>query len=1170
MRTFLLLTILWICPVFILGQQQERLSQSVGPNTYAVVVGIAAYNNGIPNLEYANRDARAFSDFLKSSAGGAVPQSHIRLLEDSMATTAAVYDALYWLSQTCKKDDLVFFYFSGHGDMENALVSKNGVLLCSNTPPNNYIHLSLNIGHLNDYANTMSATNGANVVLITDACHSGKLSGNENRGPLLDSLLAIEAGKKEIRISACSADELSNENIAWGGGRGVFSYYLVNGFKGLADAGKDGAVTLNEIRNYISGSLINDPVLVAEKLKQTPVVKGRDDFVLFKVEDATLQAAAKEADSNRVDMVQSAPSPAPGATDLLNVSPEDHFFTWLENVKWAERWSNDHPEYRELGLEYLTDHLQLDKLPTSDSIVYRFLNAFITNPVFSQQSNKLFRELEQQLRESKRKMKLFSNRLAVAFDNRGQEIIDQYLNGDAAELERRRYYNTNREETGYDVYAKMFSVALKLTAPDNVFSQNILKVKLHYFNGLAARLKIPLTPNPRGLIDTAWTELNKALKLEENAAYIYNELGIICEYRNKQAAAKKYYLKAAELSPEWALPWANLTGLYASTGELEKGFAAAKKAKELQPGFQNTYINTGLLNEKMGNLLEAESLYRKSIQMNNRHYLPYLRLGFVYLRNAEYELANTFFYEAEIKMMGYILNSLETRAKPASEDPPNIPIDSSKYCETDAEIIIKTGAMGYYLLSMDYINSWDSTTLSVGEDYLKKVIESDKHHPAASYYLGKMLLQQKRWVEAELLLNNALYYHLTREAFIQYGDSVGRLVQPSILLPCQFNKFNNSYFDKAEIQFSLAILFHNRKRFTEAEKKYRETLKGNPLNLLANVHLTGLLEKTGQYADAEMAYHDFSNRLPEQGIAEQYAFYRRMTAKFNNAEWNYRAGNFLFEQVQMGAISIQADKKIINPQTGVEEKSHVPFWQPEPGNGELPATALNPDFFWFDSQAPEIMFPLTDGIKFLSGATESAQPDSLLMSDMQYKTGCFNLWQGLPAKAIGHFQQALQYSPGNHAARNRLAEAFSETYQLSGALQLLEASHQLGTLDFPGQFTLLKYLVRSGRLPEAKVMFSELKKHFPENSEEIQFMASQIILYENNPKEIIAHYTKELNRGRNDDEMMYTFARNHAKLGKATEALKWLEAARKAGFYYTDVIKNDPYLEPLRKSGKIK
>lgn len=94
-------------------QQPNAASQSAhAPNTYAVIVGISHYENvGINQLEYAHRDAQVFADYLKSKAGGSVPDENIRLLMNENATYAAIYDALNWLLDTVHKDDLVYFFF---------------------------------------------------------------------------------------------------------------------------------------------------------------------------------------------------------------------------------------------------------------------------------------------------------------------------------------------------------------------------------------------------------------------------------------------------------------------------------------------------------------------------------------------------------------------------------------------------------------------------------------------------------------------------------------------------------------------------------------------------------------------------------------------------------------------------------------------------------------------------------------------------------------------------------------------------------------------------------------------------------------------------------------------------------------------------------------------------
>ena len=123
MKHFSSFIILMLFSASTFSQQKSGppLPQQVSPagNTYAVIVGISQYENaGIDPLDYAHRDAEVFADYLKSKPGGAVPGQNIVLLTNEKATEAAIYDALYWLVETCQKDDLVYFYFSVHGDLD--------------------------------------------------------------------------------------------------------------------------------------------------------------------------------------------------------------------------------------------------------------------------------------------------------------------------------------------------------------------------------------------------------------------------------------------------------------------------------------------------------------------------------------------------------------------------------------------------------------------------------------------------------------------------------------------------------------------------------------------------------------------------------------------------------------------------------------------------------------------------------------------------------------------------------------------------------------------------------------------------------------------------------------------------------------------------------------------
>ena len=56
---------------------ESRESKVMSQNTYAVVVGISDYQDpGIPDLRFADKDAVAFANYLRSDAGGKLDNDH--------------------------------------------------------------------------------------------------------------------------------------------------------------------------------------------------------------------------------------------------------------------------------------------------------------------------------------------------------------------------------------------------------------------------------------------------------------------------------------------------------------------------------------------------------------------------------------------------------------------------------------------------------------------------------------------------------------------------------------------------------------------------------------------------------------------------------------------------------------------------------------------------------------------------------------------------------------------------------------------------------------------------------------------------------------------------------------------------------------------------------------
>ncbi|MCX6613036.1 MAG: caspase family protein, partial [Acidobacteria bacterium] len=104
---------------------------------WALVIGVSQHQHLPPaaQLNYAHRDAEDFAAFLRSSTGGALPASHVRLLTNQAATLPAIRAALHtWLVESATPDDVVYVFFAGHGVVAER---GEGYFLASDSDPQN-------------------------------------------------------------------------------------------------------------------------------------------------------------------------------------------------------------------------------------------------------------------------------------------------------------------------------------------------------------------------------------------------------------------------------------------------------------------------------------------------------------------------------------------------------------------------------------------------------------------------------------------------------------------------------------------------------------------------------------------------------------------------------------------------------------------------------------------------------------------------------------------------------------------------------------------------------------------------------------------------------------------------------------------------------------------------
>ena len=247
--------------------------------TRAVVVGISDYQE-ITDLRYAHKDAQAFASFLLSKAGGSLPEENVRLLTNEQATQGQIVKDLYWLLKISQEGDKAVIFFSGHGDVDKELPDQPGFLLAYDSPQSVYFGGGALEINLIERVLAGLTRKGVEVILITDACRSGNLAGNNIQGADLTGAQItngiLTKTTSEVKVLSCEPSEFSYEDVRWGGGRGVFSFFLVNGLLGMADQDGNQKITVRELRRYLE-----DMVPVEAPRSQNPVLQTTDQQLVL-------------------------------------------------------------------------------------------------------------------------------------------------------------------------------------------------------------------------------------------------------------------------------------------------------------------------------------------------------------------------------------------------------------------------------------------------------------------------------------------------------------------------------------------------------------------------------------------------------------------------------------------------------------------------------------------------------------------------------------------------------------------------------------------------------------------------------------------------------------------------------------------------------------------------
>ena len=582
---------LLVIPFFLLGFSlpAQDLSLTGSSATYAVVVGISEYQDPeISDLQFADRDAQAFVQYLRSPAGGNVPAEHIRLLLNDKATTGQIVNALGWLTDVVGEDETAIIYFSGHGDVETQTAMNLGFFLTYDSPSHSYMAGAYALLYLQSVVTTISQQNKARVIVISDACRAGQLAGMSIGGPQVTANMLRQQFANEVKILACGPDEYSNEGVQWGNGRGAFSFHLIRGLQGLADTDGNYEVNLREIDLYLSEIVPRETA----PSEQYPMVVGSRSTTLSLVDPASLQQLEKGKEQEAPFVL------AAVVTKNLEEAVLSAVDTSIQ--EWYAAFARALEEGRLLE-------------PESESAYHYY---------------QLLKDQE----EMKPLRGAMARNLAAALQDGAQQAINQYLQSDPSELARRA-----KNDPLYGKYPLYLARSAELLGRQHYLYNN-LKAKELYFEGVQKRLEGERADDP-GLFQEALNHLTEAITFDPTGAYLYNELGLVYGCMGDSEREIRYYEKALEFAPNWAMPTNNLAAAYCETGNAELAMQYARRAVELRPDLDHAHNQLAKAYELSGDLAKAAEEYQKAIDLYSEDPVTRYNLANIQYQQGKYKLA---------------------------------------------------------------------------------------------------------------------------------------------------------------------------------------------------------------------------------------------------------------------------------------------------------------------------------------------------------------------------------------------------------------------------------------------------------------------------------------------------------------------------------------------------
>jgi hypothetical protein len=252
----------------------ETIKMAPARDAVAIIIGIQNYKR-VPRAEFANNDAREFNEYAIRALG--IRPEKIKMLVDEEADEVNIVKAFEnWLPIQVNKDKTdVYVFYSGHG-----LPAPDGKSLYFLPHGVDKELLSRTAVAQNEIVAALANAKPKSVTMFIDACYSGQTRGGDvliaDAKPVSLKTDTIVYPPNFTVITASANDQISSSSSELK--HGIFSFYLMKGMEGDADANQDGKITVGEMQDYLSDKVARQATTLGRK--QNTQVVGDSSRVL--------------------------------------------------------------------------------------------------------------------------------------------------------------------------------------------------------------------------------------------------------------------------------------------------------------------------------------------------------------------------------------------------------------------------------------------------------------------------------------------------------------------------------------------------------------------------------------------------------------------------------------------------------------------------------------------------------------------------------------------------------------------------------------------------------------------------------------------------------------------------------------------------------------------------